>query len=151
MTSEAWLPWAIVGLCIFTGFLISLAMTVVGPATGGLGGLGRANNGSQDTEDLPQLDGGVWFFANALRVGSLLAGAAAFSVGLAGTPVAVYAIVAGSGASLGVGVAIGCAVLGDRQPIPGPPPTGHYPCRNYAEDRRLSVRSFADVIRNHRA
>ena len=116
MTSEAWLPWAIVGLCIFTGFLISLAMTVVGPATGGLGGLGRANNGSQDTEDLPQLEGGVWFFANALRVGSLLAGAAAFSVGLDGTPVAVYAIVAGSGASLGVGVATGVlsSAIGNR-------------------------------------
>ena len=116
MTSEAWLPWAIVGLCILAGLLISLAMTVFGPATAGLAGLGRVINGPEDTEEFPQLDGSVRFFANALRVGSLLAGAAAFSVALEGTPVTVYAIVAGSGASLGVGVATGAlsSAIGNR-------------------------------------
>ncbi len=105
MTSEAWLPWAIVGLSAFAGLLINLATTVFGPAGGGLAGLGRANNGSDDTEYLPQLDAGARGLANTLRVGGLLAGAAAFSVALEGTPVKTDAIIAGSGASLGVGVA----------------------------------------------
>ena len=127
MTSEVWLPWAIVGLCILAGLLISLAMTVFGPATGGLAGLGRAINGSPDTEELPQLDGSVRFFANALRVGSLLAGAAAFSVALDGTPASAYAIAAGSGASLGAGVAtvvlssaIGNRFRGHLRPVIAP-------------------------------
>ena len=116
MTSEAWLPWAIVVLSIFVGLLTSLAMTVFGPAAAGLAGLGRVANGGNDTEEVPQLDGGARFFANALRVGSLLAGAASFSVALGGTPVSVYAIVAGSGASLGAGVATGAlsSAIGNR-------------------------------------
>ena len=80
---------------------------------------GRSRPGSErreDAEEIPQLDGGARFFANALRVGSLLAGAASFSVALEGTPVSVYSIVAGSGASLGAGVVTGtlASAIGNR-------------------------------------
>lgn len=116
MTSEAWLPWAVVALCTIAGFLVSLAMTVYGPAFDGLAGLGLAKNGPEDSEEIPQLDGGVRFFANTLRVITLLAGAAAFSVALDGTLEPVYAIVAGSGAGLGVGlsVSIVSSAVGNR-------------------------------------
>ena len=118
MTSEAWLPWAIVGLCILAGLLISLAMTVYGPATAGLAGLGRVANGGGNAEEIPQLDGGARFFANALRVGSLLAGAASFSVALEGRLEVVYAIVAGSGAALiaGLSASVVSSAIGHRFP-----------------------------------
>ena len=118
MTSEAWLPWAIVGLCILAGLLISLAMTVYGSATAGLAGLGRVANGGGDAEEIPQLDGGARFFANALRVGSLLAGAASFSVALEGRLEVVYAIVAGSGAALiaGLSASVVSSAIGHRFP-----------------------------------
>ena len=104
MISEAWLPWAIVGLCTIAGFIVSLAMTVYGPATNGLAGLGLGKNGPEDAEEVPQLDGGVWFLANTLRAVCLLAGAAAFSVALFGTLEEARAIAAGSGAGLVIGL-----------------------------------------------
>ncbi len=115
MTSEAWLPWAIVGLCTLAGFVISTAMTVYGQTINGLAAVGQTNNG-QDTEDLPALDEGVGVFANALRVGSLLAGAAAFTVALEGSLAMVHAIIVGSSASLGIGAATGAvsSAIGNR-------------------------------------
>ncbi len=115
MTSEAWLPWAVVGLCTFAGLMISTAMTVYGQTTNGLAAVGQTNDGL-DTEDLPVLDEGVVVFGNALRVGSLLAGAAAFTVALDGTLAVVNAIIVGSSASLGIGAATGAvsSAIGNR-------------------------------------
>ena len=118
MISEAWLPWAIVGLCAIAGFIISLAMTVYGPAIEGLAGLSITINGPEDTEETPQLDVGARFFANALRIMSLLAGAAAFSVALEGSLEVVYAIAAGSGAGLAAGLStsVVSSAIGHRFP-----------------------------------
>ncbi len=115
MTSEAWLPWAVVGLCTFAGLMISMAMTVYGQTINGLAAVGQTNDGL-DTEDLPVLDEGVVVFGNALRVGSLLAGAAAFTVALDGTLAMVNAIIVGSSASLGIGAATGAvsSAIGNR-------------------------------------
>ncbi len=115
MTSEAWLPWAVVGLCTFAGLMISMAMTVYSQTINGLAAVGQTNDGL-DTEDPPVLDEGVGVFGNALRVGSLLAGAAAFTVALDGTLAMVNAIIVGSSASLGIGAATGAvsSAIGNR-------------------------------------
>ena len=118
MIAEAWLPWAIVVLCTITGFIISLAMTVYGPAVEGFAGLSLTLDGQEDSEEVPQLDVGARFLANTLRVMGLLAGAAAFSVALEGFLEVVYAIVAGSGAGLVAGLAtsVAASAIGHRFP-----------------------------------
>ena len=118
MIAEAWLPWAIVVLCTITGFVISLAMTVYGPAIDGLAGFSLAIDGSEDAEEVPQLDVSARFLANTLRIMSLLAGAAAFSVALEGWLDVVYAIVAGSGAGLiaGLSTSVASSAIGHRFP-----------------------------------